>query len=290
MNKNSNADELLEKPIIFIGPGRSGSTIISEFIMTHEQLAWPTNYLEFHPGADWTNYLRPLFDNKYWRITAEKDQLNKTRFLNSWFPYPSEAYPFWERLTREEINFSRHFLLGMVATPEEKNRIRTVFKKLVSAQKRKRLALKVTGPGRVGYLQSIFPDAIFINIVRDVDATVRSLLKVPFWQTQGLKQLWWLGGYSEEELNHYEKIKHDPVLSTRLQVEKILMTTITEAQESCANIITIPYESFIESPEKTVKQIMDYCELPKSKWIDLKLQNTSIHDRNLIREKKDAHN
>ena len=132
----SNHTALLDKPIIFIGPGRSGSTIISEFIMVHEQLAWPSNYLEMFPRADWSSYLRRLFDNRFWRLTGEKGQINRTRRLNNSLPRPAEAYPFWERLSRGEIDFPRGFLLGETATTEEKKQIRTVFADLVAAQGR----------------------------------------------------------------------------------------------------------------------------------------------------------
>ncbi len=280
---------LLEKPIIFIGPGRSGSTIISEFIMVHEQLAWPSNYLEMYPNADWSNYLRPLFDNRFWRITAERGQINKTRLLNSALPFPAEAYSLWERLSRSEIDFSRGFLLGETATAGEKIHIRSVFANLVKAQRRQRLALKTTGPGRIGYLQSIFPDAVFINIIREQAATVRSFLNVPFWQDLGMHQLWWTGAYSQAEQRHYRTIRHDAELSTAFQLEKLLQTTRQEAQQCSANMTTIHYEEFVARPAEIVDQILNISGLAPSKWIEQKLQTTPVHNRNNARRRQYAH-
>ncbi len=284
----SDQDAYLENPIIFIGPGRSGSTIISEFVMVHEQLAWPSNYLEMYPYADWSNYLRTVFDNSFWRITAEKGQINKTRLLNSYLPYPAEAYPFWERLSRDDIDFSRGFLLGDVATTDEKKKIRAVFADLVKAQGRERLALKTTGPGRIGYLQSIFPDAIFINVIREPAATVRSLLNVPFWKDLGMHQLWWTGAYSEAEKRYYQTIRHDAKLSTAFQLEKILCTTRQEAEQCNAGVTTIHYEDFVANPALTVEQILCITGLPPSKWIDQKLEATPVHNRNNIQRSQFA--
>jgi len=278
----SDQDAYLEKPIIFIGPGRSGSTIISEFIMVHEQLAWPSNYLEMYPYADWSNYLRIVFDNPFWRITAEKGQINKTRLFNSYLPLPAEAYTFWERLSRDEVDFSRGFLLGDVATADEKKKIRAVFANLVKAQGRECLAIKTTGPGRIGYLQSIFPDAIFINVIREPAATVRSLLNVPFWKDLGMHQLWWTGAYSEAEKQYYQTIRHDAKLSTAFQLEKILCTTRQEAEQCNANVTTIHYEDFIANPALTVEQILRISGLSPSKWINRKLETTPVHNRNSI--------
>jgi len=280
----SDQDAYLENPIIFIGPGRSGSTIISEFIMVHEQLAWPSNYLEMYPYADWSNYLRPVFDNSFWRVTAEKGQINKTRLFNTYLPCPAEAYPFWERLSRDEIDFSRGFLLGDVATTDEKKKIRAVFANLVKAQGRERLALKTTGPGRIGYLQSIFPDAIFINVIREPTATVRSLLNVPFWKDLGMHQLWWTGAYSEAEKRYYQTIRHDANLSTAFQLEKILCTTRQEAEQCNADVTTIHYEDFVANPSVIVEQVLSISGLASSKWINRKLETTPVHNRNCIQQ------
>ena len=64
----SRNEELLKKPIIFFGSGRSGTTVISEIIFQHEDLAWHSNYQELFPTFAGINYLRHLFDNKLWRF------------------------------------------------------------------------------------------------------------------------------------------------------------------------------------------------------------------------------
>ncbi len=280
-------EDLIEKPIIFVGPGRSGSTIISEFIMEHEQLAWPSNYLEFFPGINSSNYLRRLFDNRYWRVTGEKAQkINHTRRLNEAIPRPAEAYPFWQKITRDDIDFSRGFLLGEVATSEERENIRQIFSDLVLAQGRRRLIIKITGPGRIGYLQSIFPDAVFINVLRDRSATIRSMLNVPFWKDLGMHKIWWTGAYSEKELQYYKTICHDPVASTEFQLDKIIETTMQEAQQCGANMSKINYEDFVRNPGAVIKQILDITGLPESQWINKKLQRTSIRQGNDLAQKK----
>jgi hypothetical protein len=270
----------LTKPVIFIGPGRSGSTIISEFIMVHEDLAWPTNYLEFFPKADWTNHLRKVFDNDYWSLTGEKGQINRTKMLNDCLPRPAEAYPFWERLTRKEINFSRGFLLKEIALDYEKEHIRSTFSSLISSQKRKKLAIKITGPGRISYLKSIFPDAIFINIVRDIDRTVNSFLNVPFWKDLGMNKIWWTGAYSNSDIEFYKTIQHDPKESTEFQIRKIINTTKKEAEQCNARMITIQYEDFIKNPSDVVNLILNFADLPRSSQVSHKLNHSAVHNRN----------
>ncbi len=283
-------DSRLASPIIFIGPGRSGSTIISEIILAHESLAWPSNHLEYLPRCAPVNLLRPLFDNRYWRVIGEKGQLNRTRFLNSLLPLPAEAFPFWQRLTRPQIDFSRGFLLGEVAEAEEKRRIRRTIGRLVRWQGKQRFAMKLTGPGRIGYLQSIFPDARFVNLVREPVATVRSFLAVPFWKELGMHQLWWTGAYSEAELQQFETIRQNPAEATAFQLAKVLKTTREEAERCGANMLTVPYERFLEDPQQSVEEICAFLDLSFSTSLQQKLAQTAVHDRNRRKQRSDQDN
>ena len=66
----------IEKPIIFIGTGRSGTTIISEIVMRHRALAFPFNYQNIFFRNPKINLIRNIFDNKFWKIYGQKKQLN----------------------------------------------------------------------------------------------------------------------------------------------------------------------------------------------------------------------
>jgi len=276
----SHTNSLLESPIIFIGPGRSGSTIVSEIVFAHERLAWPTNHQEYLPSALWVNLLRPPFDNSHWRILGEKGQINRTRVLNSLLPYPSEAYPFWESITRDDINFSRGFLLEQTANKEERKNIHARLSCLTRLQGKQRFAMKITGPGRIGYLKSIFPNARFVNVIRDPVATVHSLLEVTFWKEQGMTKLWWKGAYSEQEIETFETLKHDPIAATAFQLAKILDTTKEEAIKTNAMMLTVHYEDFVANPKDTIQDILYFAKLPNSIWVQRKLNKTAIHNQN----------
>src|SRR5436305_12352172 len=95
----------ISKPIIIIGSGRSGTTIISEIIFRHESLAWPSNYQEKFPSLPETNLLRSFFDNRLWHVLGQKPQLNKVSSFNKFLFKHAEAYHFWEYLTGPRIDF-----------------------------------------------------------------------------------------------------------------------------------------------------------------------------------------
>lgn len=271
----------LERPIIVISPGRSGSTIVSEILFAHPLLGGPTNYTEWYPNLPWFSALSRLSNNDFWSIRGEKAQYQRTALLNNIVPRPAESWSLWQKMTRGDIDFSRDFLLYKRASEVEKQTIRRTFDEMLTLQGKQRLALKLTGPARLEYLHSIFPDAYFINIVREPTATVTSLLNTKFWQEQGTQQLWWRGAYSRKELNTYNAIAKNPVAGTAFQLNKILTTTKEEQARVNANMLTIQYEQFLSNPKYAIHSIMSFCHLSNDQRIDEKMERTVFSNRQL---------
>lgn len=271
-------EQLLEKPIIIFGSGRSGTTVISEIIFQHEDLAWHSNYQELFPKFAPINYMRRLFDNKLWRIIGMNTQNNRT-FSNYMLFRPIERYDFWEAVTGERIDFSRGFLLNEKATAEEREYIRTFFAKIVKFQKRKRLAIKITGPARIEYLMSIFPDAQFVNITREPIAIIRSWMEI-YWNEQITSQLWWQGAYSEDELKKAKELSSNKFLFAAFQYKKLMETTQQEIKKMHPDIYTTSYEDFVKEPKEFINNMMQFLNLHPSKLVDKFINKLSIANRN----------
>lgn len=281
----SENENLLQKPIIIFGAGRSGTTVISEIIFQHEDLAWHSNYQELFPKFAAINYLRRIFDNKLWRVIGMNTQNNRS-FRNYMLFRPIERYDFWEAVTGERINFSRSFLLNEKATVEEQEHIRTFFAKLVKYQKRKRLALKITGPARMEYLMSIFPDAQFINIERDPIAIIRSWLEI-HWNEQITNQLWWQGAYTEAELERAKELQSNNFLFAAFQYKKLKETERQEIKKMQPDIYTVRYEDFAANPNAFIDNILKYLHLTPSELIEKFMKKLSVNNRNNRNAKSD---
>lgn len=289
MADNIRYEALLEKPIILFGSGRSGTTIISEILFQHEDLAWHNNYQEIFPWFPQINYLRNFFDNKWWRfitfwnfvgVSKNTRQNRSKQLLNLAVFSPIERYYFWEKITGNRIDFSRGFLLDTTATPEEKKRIRSFLAKQVKYQGRKRLIMKFTGPARLEYLHSVFPDAVFVNIIREPIATVRSWLEVGFWQTKGINRLWWTGAYSPEEELEAEKLKDEPALITAFQYKKLMETTEYEIKKLGLTVLESRYEDFVNEPNVFMQKLMAFTQLAPSKYVEAYMKNIVVANRN----------
>lgn len=272
----------LEKPIIFLGFPRSGTTIISEIIMQHHKLAWISNYQAKFPKNPSINLLRNVFQNQFWDIRGQKNQLNEVPLLNKYVFRPDESYNFWDYITKRD--FAKSFLLKKEENAETKNEIRAFINKLVRFQNRERLAFKITGPSRLCYLHSIFPDACFIRIKRKPLPTLRSLLRVGFWNRKGGKEkLWWNeeGLYDEKEIQFVKGTKKNaPALLAALQYYKVDEVYETEVELCDANSYEVCYENFIEEPDDELEKILKFVDLEYDYGIKNYLEENDIYNRN----------
>lgn len=285
---NTSYNDVLAKPIIIFGSGRSGTTILSEILFQHEDLAWHNNYQEIFTSTAAINYLRRLWDNKWWRLVRFWKFVGVSKNTRQKFGNtvklvvfnPIERYAFWEKITGPRIDFSRGFLLGEKATEEEKNHIRSFLARQVKYQGRKRLIMKFTGPARLEYLTSIFPDAIIISISREPIATVRSWLEVGFWQRMGIDKLWWIGAYTPEEEAYAETLKGNAPLITAFQYRKLQETTAHEIEKLGLNVLQTHYEDFVKDPQAFIKEVMKFAQLPPSKFVDRYMNEMVVSNRN----------
>ena len=254
----------IEQPIFFIGVPRSGTTITYELFSKHPDLAWLSNFSTKFPTMTWINLFIGLVDNKYISIRGIKPQYNSISFFNKFMPKTDEGYNFWNLHTNAD--FSRDYLLDKCASDEEINHVQRVISKIVSYRGKKRFTAKLTGPGRISYLNSIFPDAIFIHIIRDGRSVTDSLMKVGFWKNRKLEP-WWRNGLNKQDLHVWKDCNLDPYVLTAIQWNRIIETTQSEAKRltnSDQRYLEVRYEDFVKSPKDILKKVFSFCGLESS--------------------------
>jgi hypothetical protein len=145
--------------------------------------------------------------------------------------------------------------------------------------------MKFTGPARLEYLTSIFPDALIVNVIREPVATVRSWLEVGFWQRMGIDKLWWRGAYTPEEIKYAESIKTEPALITAFQYKKLMETTHYEIEKLGLNVYECRYEDFVKDPRTFVLGMMEFMQLPPSERVSRYMERMIVTNRNDRRAK-----
>lgn len=280
MEESTTFHNELIKPIIFIGVPRSGTSVISEIIMRHKSLGFPSQHQNRFINNTSHNHLRKLCDNKYWRFFGQKKQLNNVDFSNKLIFRPSENYAMWNAITEDTVDFSRDFLLNRTASTQSIKRIRKYFYDIVKKQGKDRLAFKITGPSRLQFLCSIFPDAQVIRIHRNFVPTISSLLKVQFWESRGMHQLWWTGAYSMEEIKIAQENTKDAIFMTAFQIKKVNDITDAEIANLKLSVLNINYKDFVKEPELIIKRILDYTNLSNDPACYNYLKKNKIYNQN----------
>lgn len=274
----------LDRPVILLGFGRSGSSIIADTIFQHDDLAYISNYHAMFPDSRLINFIRVLFDNPLWSIKGQKEQLNEVSRLNRYTFKAAEAYEFLNRVMGRD--FRRNFLYNAQATEEEKERVRKEFRFMVRAQFKKRLGFKITGPSRLAYLASLFPDARFIWIVRDPLPNIRSLLNVDFYQPRK-HALWWYGDgvYSEQEKRFAKANSDKPELIAALQYFKVNQIHHEEVERFGLQdqVLTVQYADFVKQPEAEIDRMLSFAGLGPDRHVSNFLENNRIFSRDKAR-------
>jgi len=242
-------------PIFFVGAPRSGTTVIFEVFGAHESVGWLSNYSDTFPGWPSLNLLCRVFDNRFLSLRGQKKQRGRLIPGNRFLPRPEEAYNFWDHYC--DADFTRDYLLGVNASQEDAKTLTALLTKISSYQGKPCMANKITGPGRIQYLRSIFPDARFVHVIRNGRDVVRSLMKVDFWQDGGgFDHPWWNNGLSDELLECWEDSNRDPEVLAAIQWIAIVKSIRAEASSlTNATYFEVRYEDFVEHPHRVISRL-----------------------------------
>lgn len=162
----------VERPIFIVGVDHSGTTILYRMLARHPELAWFSQYSlrggDF-PGRMWV----PCHGwvNRTGRALFKFDwRKGETSVL----PEPREGAGIWRRL----IPRDEGFLYESDCDEALAERVRSAFRAELDAWRLERILIKIPYITRaVRVLNRIFPDALFIHIVRDGKAVALSNYK-----------------------------------------------------------------------------------------------------------------
>ena len=261
-----------EPPIFLIGVGRTGSTAIYRALAVHEDLGWFSNYSVHFPRTLLVVALQRLYRVPGFRKVIWGDQRQGHHpwlsRVDRYLPRPDEVYPLWARLCGEK--FRRDYLIDVKATPAERHKTRRAVRWALRLQGKSRFIAKITGPARMGYLDSVFPDAVFVHVIRDGRAVVNSLLNIPFWKEGGgHERPWWKNGLPEGWEAEWERFGRSPAALAAIQWRTIMDVTRREKEQlSPGRYFEIRYEDFINAPVETMRRVAADCGLRPSAKLD----------------------
>ena len=221
--------------------------------------------------------MRRFLDNRVIHLAGKKgSRYNRPIFGNRFLPQSSEAYEFWN--IHANRDFSGSFLRDQIADAAAIARTRAAVQKILAWQGRARFAAKITGPPRITFLNSIFPDARFIHVIRDGRAAVHSLLHVAFWRDKGgLSRPFWSDGLSVRDLQTWRNSAKDPGILAALQWCRTIEIARQESLKlECGRYMEIRYEDFVKSPPFWLRRMYEFSDLAPSKRTSKLLESDPV--------------
>lgn len=258
----------INNPIFIIGAPRSGTTILYKLLSKHPQIAWVSGLCNRFPDKP---FIQKLFLSLIEYPIIDHFLL---KYVNA-----GEIYKFLEYYCN---GFSRPFrdLRADDLLMKNKNNLDVAFSKLIT-KKRDRLAIKITGWPRIGFIKSIYPDVKFIHILRDGRAVANSLLNEHWWLGYSGTSHWQWGNLSAEYQKEWEKSDNSFIALAGIQW-KIILDAFEEAKKTLdsENLIQIKYEDLCMDSIKCFKEISDFCSLEWSGQFEKNLRKIHLHNNN----------
>ncbi len=252
--------EVEELPLIFIvGPHRSGSTLMLQWLASTKQFAYPTNILSRFYNA-------PIIGSKIQLLLTDEryNFRNEIRDFNSEINFnskngktegalsPNEFWYFWRRfLPFDELDYATNEVLldkvDIVTFKREFYGIAETFGKPFAS---KALICNYN----IEFLNKIFEKALFIYTKRDPYTNIESALKARERQYGDINK-WY--SFKIPEYRQLIKIK-DPIKQTAGQIfhiKKAVELGLDKIPEE--KKIVVEYEEFCENPKKYYDEIAE---------------------------------
>lgn len=259
-------------PMFFIGEGRSGTTIIFEAFAKHPNIAFLSNYTDkfFYPQF---GFVHRLF-KKY----GKKPQYANNTFKNKFLPKTSEAYDTWNKLVGNK--FSRTFMRDIKATKNDSKRVKNYINQVVKYQNKKYFSTKLTGPPRITFLNSIFNNSKFVNIIRDPRAVVASLLNVDFRKKKGFKESFWKNTLTDYLYDKWVKYNKKSIALLALEWLAIYNQTKRKGTKIENKLHNLKYENFVSDPILSFKKLTSFLDIKFSDEIKNHLMKNNYKNMN----------
>lgn len=270
----------VERPIFVIGTGRSGTTLVFDILRHHSKIAWPCQYMVGKYLTKRDRIIRRLSRMLIVRHFVQERHLQRR-------PVP-EPYPFW-------INFFKGFsrpcrdLTANDVYDDMASRVRAAVCSQLETMRKERFLTKYTGWSRIEFIDVIFPDALFINVIRDGRAVAWSLLNTDWWEGWRGPSQWRWGELNPENSDIWYRSSKSFFVLAGIQW-KILIENIRENGSRIGDrYIEVRYEDLISSPQETFHRLFQLTGLSQSEEFSRRLRSVDFRNGNRKWESETRH-
>jgi hypothetical protein len=265
-------------PLFLVGAPRSGTSLVYKALSLHPDAAFISNWVQKFPAVPQLAVLDRLprrftgIRRAAWFPDGNAYAYGRRRaLLDRLVPAPAEGEPVF---TRAGVSTS------LVEQPPEPGaeaaRLRSAFSNIARWNGGRVLVVKrIANNRRIPLLRTTFPDARFVEIVRDGRAVAHSISKVDWWPAM---RVWWLGQTPVE----WAAAGHHPLeLCARHWVEEVDVLERHLADVTPDQRLTVRYEDLITDPHRMLAEVASFGGLDADdrEW-RRELEHMSVPDRN----------
>ena len=261
----------IDRPVIVVGTGRCGSTMLHRLLARHPELGWLSTFNEVFPTQSWLSAFSGLYRSRMF-----SDSFKHRTF----FPKPFEAYKFFEHylpgFSRRDRPQTAEDVVESGIEP-----VRTRLAKILRYQGKSRLLIKVTGWSRIEYFQRIFPDAMFVWLKREHRSVLSSWVQAGWLDvTTGLDSPRWQWGQVPAAYREaWEDLGGGPLLSAAVKIQLDLDDIRRNMAKFPDSSYELEYEDLIADPLGELKGITDFCGLGWPSSFEQEMAALPFHDR-----------
>lgn len=224
----------------------------------HPDAAWLSNWVQRFPEAPQLaglNRLARMLPARRAQVWFGREGDNayvygaRRRLRDRLFPMPAEAETFYG-----SCGFPHDVDPMLSAHRPDVERLRRGFETISRWDGgRNVLTKRIANNRRIQLLAEAFPDARFIEIVRDGRAVAVSLSSVDWWEAS---RVWWYGGTPSQ----WRAEGGDPwELCARNWVEEVRAVRQGLAQVRPARVLSLRYEDLVRAPASVVQEALSFC-------------------------------
>lgn len=254
------------RPIFVVGSGRSGTTLLYRLICGHRDLAWVSGLTDRYPQWPQLSVLTRL-PHSEWKQASGLRRVSKLL-------KPSGVYEYCQIASL--LQQKRTSLTEADVSDLSRRQLRKIVRAHLKWMGRPRFINKNTANTmRVRYLREIFPDALFVHIIRNGYAVANSLNSVAWWPDL---ELWWLGKTPKQWVK--ESGRHPLELCAmhwKRQVQEILTHKNHLPPEQ---YLECRYEDLVTNPKGLLQNILRSCRLEWNAKFEEHVNSMAIENRN----------
>ena len=227
----------IKDAIIIHGPGRSGTTLVSNIFSLHPDLSWISAYNDFNPK---------------WPMLATANRLMKWPVLEKFsrgrrkFPRPTEPYGFWQYFFP---NFNDRSGAPVEINKKVVEECAHRIDQITRYGGGERFITKLTGISRINYLDELFENPYVIWVERQPQSVLMSFYK----------QRWFYKNKSEE----FARKSTQELLDQYFSFYQQIYDGKEELQKF--RFLEVKYEDFIEDPQASINRMIEFTNLRPSK-------------------------